>query len=193
MCASPVALSLVADELAARRTAVALFPASRRVLLGRADLRPDVPFRGRLFELLQRQPRGSLIGLVVPIRVVAGPAVPGVAIAVSDHINLTLRSPLYGRWPAGLRRRFPALVGLYQPGAIRARAHGWVYSAGVVAGVADAGRLTPFEAGVVRDVGCRAVSDTLIPAAIIAAYYEHRLAACGVPQVEHCDEERGVT
>ena len=58
-----------------------------------------------------------------------------------------------------------------------------------MAGVADAARLTPFEAGAVREAGVFAVSDSLVPAAIIAAYYGLTVAACGVPQADDNDEE----
>ncbi len=191
-----VTLALVADERTARRVAATLFPDVRHCVLGRAALRPERPFRGPLFALLQAQPGGSQVGLVIPV-VLAPPEEESAAnpaiVAVSDHVNLALRSPLCGRWPAARQRTFPALAGVYQPRAVRARAGGRVYSCGVVAGVADAQRLTPFEAGVVRDEGYRAVSDTLVPAAIIAAYYGLTLAACGVSRANDCDEERGVT
>jgi hypothetical protein len=63
-----------------------------------------------------------------------------------------------------------------------------VYWADVVAGVQDAGRLAPFEAAALRDEGCAAVSDTLVPAAIVAAYFGLTLAACGVPQAQDCEQ-----
>ena len=58
-----------------------------------------------------------------------------------------------------------------------------------MAGVTDAGRLTPFEARAVREGGVVAVSDSLVPPAIVAAYYGLTLAACGVPQADDNDEE----
>jgi purine nucleoside phosphorylase len=139
-----------------------------------------------LFELLAAQPLGACIGIVVPIVLVgfgAPLAARGRPVAVSDHVNLTLRSPLSGRWPGGTERVFPPLTGIYQPAVVRARGGARVYSTGVVvAGVTDAGRLTPFEARAVVEGGCAAVSDTLVPAAVIAAYHGLKLAACGVPQ-----------
>lgn len=130
---------------------------------------------------------------MVPI-VLVGAGVPAAArgglVAVADHINLTLRSPLSGRWPGGMQRVFPPLVGVYQPAVVRARGGARVYSDGVVvAGVADAAWLTPFEAGALRETGVFAVSDSLVPSAIIAAYYGLTLAACGVPRAgDHHDE-----
>ena len=112
------------------------------------------------------------------------------AVAVADHVNLELRGPLSGRWPAGLPRTFPPLTGIYQPADIRARGGARVYSGGVVvAGVTDAGRLTPFEAGALREAGVCVVSDSLVPCAIVAAYYGLTLAACGVPRADANHEE----
>jgi hypothetical protein len=59
----------------------------------------------------------------------------------------------------------------------------------VVAGVADARRLTPFEAQAVAELGVIAVSDVLVPAAIVAAYYGLTLAACGVLPADDNDEQ----
>ena len=143
---------------------------------------------------------GRVVGLVVPV-VWRGAAAcggssapvtlpPGVLLAVADHVNLELRGPLTGRWPARVPRTFPPLTGIYQPAVVRARGGARVYSSGVVvAGVAGAGRLTPFEAGAVREAGISAVSDSLVPAAVAAAYYGLTLAACGVPRADDNDEE----
>ncbi|MEI6726130.1 MAG: hypothetical protein WCN81_07910 [Actinomycetes bacterium] len=142
---------------------------------------------------------GRVVGLVVPVvwrgaAACGGPAPatlpPGALLAVADHVNLALRGPLTGRWPAAVPRSFPPLTGIYQPAFVRARGGPRVYSSGVVvAGVADAGRLTPFEARAVLEAGIVAVSDSLVPAAVAAAYYGLTLAACGVPQADDNDEE----
>ena len=194
-----VALVLTADEPAARRAGEELFPAAEHRLLTRQDLRPAAPFEGRLFTLLGEQPAGSCVGLVVPGvwrgDAAAGFAAPvrlpkGTLLAVADHVNLELRGPLSGRWPAGVPRTFPPVAGIYQPAVVRAAGGARVYSSGVmVAGVADAGRLTPFEVRAVREGGFFAVSDTLVPAAIIAAYHGLKLAACGVPWAPALDRE----
>ncbi len=55
--------------------------------------------------------------------------------------------------------------------------------------VADARRLTRFEARAVREGGWRIVSDSLVPVAIVAAYYGLKLAACGVVQAPLSDRE----
>jgi hypothetical protein len=200
MPAAAVALVLTADEPAARRAGDALFPAAEHRFLTRQELRPAAPFEGSLFAILGAQPPGSRVGLVVPVfwrgeaasggSAAPGRPVPGMVLAVADHVNLELRGPLTGRWPAGVPRDFPPLTGIYQPADVRARGGARVYSGGVVvAGVADAGRLTPFEAGALREADVFVVSDSLVPAAIVAAYYGLTLAACGVPRVDDIEEE----
>ena len=195
MPGAAVSLVLTADEPAARRVAEALFPGAERPCLSRDDLRPASPFHGLLFAILEAQPKGSTVGLVVPVArcgSAGGASAPprGTLLAVADHLNLELRGPLTGRWPAGVPRTFPPLTGIYQPAAVRARGGARVYSSGVVvAGVADAGRLTPFEAGALRESGVFVVSDSLVPPAIVAAYYGLTLAACGVPQTDRNHEE----
>lgn len=187
-----VTLALVANASAPRRAAAALFPEAELCLLERADMRPVRPFYGPLFDVLALRPPGACLGIVVPIRLVdhalAPPGGPAL-LAVADHVNLELRGPLSGRWPEGMARAFPALTGVYQPAAVRARGGPRVYSSGVVAGVGDAERLTPFEVGAVQESACGAVSDTLVPAAIIAAYCGLTLAACGVLRANDRDEE----
>jgi len=200
MPGAAVALVLTADEPAARLAAEELFPAAEHLFLTRRDLRPAAPFDGRLFAILGARPAGSRVGLVVPVvwrgdaasGRAAAPAArsPGTLLAIADHVNLELRGPLSGRWPAGVPRSFPPLTGIYQPADVRARGGARVYSSGVVvAGVADAGRLTPFEAGALSETGVFVVSDSLVPSAIVAAYYGLTLAACGVPRADVNDEE----
>ncbi len=197
-----VALVLTSDEAECGRAGAVLFPGADRRALQRAALRPRAPFAGPLFGLLGERPRGDCVGLVVSAVLIgstgagrdaradppssasrpapAGPS-PGDAVAIADHVNLELRGPLSGVWPAAVPRDFPNMTGIYQPGDVRARGEPRVYSSGVVAaGVADARRLTDFEVRAVREGGLHVVSDSLIPAAIIAAYYGLRLAACGI-------------
>jgi hypothetical protein len=52
----------------------------------------------------------------------------------------------------------------------------------VAARVADVRRLSRFEAQAVREGGCSIASDSLVPVAVVAAYYGLRLAACGSVQ-----------
>jgi purine nucleoside phosphorylase len=111
-------------------------------------------------------------------------------VPVVDHVNLMTRGPLTGRWPAGEPRDFPGMTGIYQPSLVRRSQGARVYSSGVVAaGVADARRLTRFEVRAVREGGWPIVSDSLVPVAIVAAYYGLRLAACGLVQAPTDDRE----
>jgi hypothetical protein len=181
-----IALVLTAEDAACRTAGAALFPGVPLLSLSREELRPAAPFVGPLFSLLGDTGRGRTVGLVVPAiwtgetgeRPAAGDLVP-----VRDHIGLEGRGPLTGRWPAGVPRDFPSMTGIYQPADVRSRRGARVYSSGVVAaGVADLRRLSCFEARAVREGGCGIVSDSLVPAAIVAAYYGLRLAACGLVQ-----------
>lgn len=206
MAGDAVALVLTAGDAASRRAGAILFPGVPAESLSRRDLRPSAPFGGPLFEVLATQPAGVCVGLVVPAGWVGGapmgrgggrvaakaPPAAGDVVPVADHVGLELRGPLTGRWPAGAPRDFPSMTGIYQPGLVRPREGARVYSCGVVAaGVADARRLTRFEARAVREGGCAIVSDSLVPAAVVAAHYGLRLAACGVVQAPRSDRERG--
>jgi len=188
-----VALVLTAAGPASRAAGAALFPGAQLQSLTREQLRPPAPFEGPLFALLAAQPRGRVIGFVVPA-LWAGEAgerpAPGAIMPIADHVGLEGRGPLTGRWPAGVPRDFPGMTGIYQPSHVRSGQEARVYSSGIVAaGVADAQRLTGFEALAVREGGCSIVSDSLVPAAVVAAYYGLRLAACGLLQAPRSDRE----
>ena len=117
-------------------------------LLTRQDLRPAAPFAGRCSRSSPRSRRraasasSSRSSGAAPAPAAPAPRAsprPGALLAVADHVNLELRGPLTGRWPAGVPRDFPPLTGIYQPAVVRARGGARVYSSGVVvAGVADA-------------------------------------------------------
>lgn len=199
MTAPAVPVVLAAPALAV--VAAAVFPEARLVLLAREEMRPPRPFEGRLFATLASLPAGSCVGLVVPLRVSAAtgpsPAGPRAAtgesppdlVVVEDHVNLELRGPLTGPWPAGTPRTFPSMTGRYQPSVVRSAAGPRVYSGGVVAGVGDLARLTPFERAALRCAGCLGAADLIVPPAVAAAYHGHTLAACGVVQGPPIDEE----
>jgi hypothetical protein len=203
--AVPVVLAVPATAGAAAE----FFARAAVVTLEPDELRPALPFEGRLFEVLAALPAGTCVGLVVPVRLAAAgrsggasagasaasspPAAPAAAaprlLAVEDHVNLELRGPLTGAWPADLPRSFPSMTARYQPAVVRSAASARVYSGGVVAGVGDLARLTPFERRELRRAGCVAVADLLVHPAVVAAYYGHTLAACGVVQAPPIDEE----
>lgn len=178
-----MALVLVADEPGVRVRAGRVFPGARRHVFDRSALSPEEPFRGPLFDLLAAQPPHACLGLVVPVthlRERGGTPAPRALLVVHDHVNLSLESPLAGRWPGAVARTFPAMTGIYQPDGVRPAGDAQVYSAGVVAGVADRERLTPFESAMVHARGYAVVCDMLVPVAIMAAYYGLKLAACGI-------------
>ena len=202
MTDAAVALVLAAAGDDCRRTAAGLFADVVPEVLEADGLRPSAPFEGPLFDLLAACAPGSVAGLVVPAVAPvpetgapdAGAAGrrprPGDVVPVADHVDLTRGGPLAGCWPAGVPRAFPGMTGVYQPGLIRPSPGARVYSCGVVAaGVADARRLTRFEARAVREGGWPIVSDSLVPVAVVAAYYGLRLAACGLVQAPTDDRE----
>ncbi|MGE5228466.1 MAG: hypothetical protein ACM3MJ_01965 [Deltaproteobacteria bacterium] len=193
MAGEAVALVLTVADPVCRSVGPALFPGARQLELAREQLHPPAPFEGPLFALFAELPRGAVVGLVVPVRA-AGEArtapAPGKLVPVTDHVGLEGRGPLTGRWPAGVPRDFPSMTGIYQPASVRPRHGPRVYSSGVVAaGVADVRRLTRFEARAVREGGWPIVSDTLVPVAVVAAYYGVKLAACGVVQAPRSERE----
>jgi len=101
-------------------------------------------------------------------------------------VNLVLRGPLTGRWPAGVPRSFPCMTGIYQPAIVRAAADAPVYSVDVVvAGVGDAEQLTSFERRALDEAGVAAYADCLVPAVIAAAFHGLKVAACVVAQAAH--------
>jgi hypothetical protein len=180
-----VELVLTAADAGCRDAGARLLPGVPSESLTREGLRPLAPFEGPLFEVLAAQPRGSVVALVVPVVTAGGEArlTPGDLVPVRDHVGLEARGPLTGRWPAGVPRDFPSMTGIYQPSLVRPPRGARVYSSGVVAaGVADALHLTRFEVRAVREGGWPIVSDSLVPVAIVAAYYGLRLAACGLAQ-----------
>jgi hypothetical protein len=213
----PLAAAVLAAPQTAAE-AGALFAGAEVIVLDRGALRPARPFDGPLFEVLSGLSAAGIIGLVVPVRPVRGGAshgggtgqageaagagaadahgeeeaglpAAGSLVAVEDHVGLEARGPLTGRWPEHVPRDFPAMTGRYQPAVVRSAGGPRVYSGGVVAGVGDLARLTPFEIAALRSAGCLAAADLLVPPAVVAAYYGHSLAACGVVQGPPVDEE----
>lgn len=102
-------------------------------------------------------------------------------VVVTDHANLTWRSPLLGPNDEALGPRFPVMVGLYRPApvreALRPRAPSGAAPEGVVAGVRDEWALTTFERAVVERHGFPWISSELVNVAILAAHLGLKLAA----------------
>lgn len=108
------------------------------------------------------------------------PEAPGALVAVTDHVNLTWRSPLTGRNDDSVGPRFPNMTGIYAPEAVLRRAgaeHGIIVKPGVVAGVHDHEHLTSYESASVRMGHHLAASSELVPIAIVAAHMGLRIAA----------------
>ena len=193
MAGDGVAFVLTAGDPGCRAAGAAVWPGVPLQSLTRDDLRPRAPFEGPLFDLLAARARAESVGLVVTAvwarEAGEGPAA-GDLVPIADHVGLEERGPLTGRWPAGVPRDFPSMTGVYQPSDVRSCDGARVYSSGVVAaGVSGARRLTRFEALAVREEGWPIVSDSLVPAAIVAAYHGLRLAACVLVQAPRYDRE----
>lgn len=109
---------------------------------------------------------------------VSPPAV--VALAVDDHAGLTWCSPLTGPNDDAMGPRFPSLAGCYAPEAVvdRLAGHeGIIVRRGIVAGVADDGALSDFEAEVMAGQGWTVATEELVAPVIIAAHMGLRVAA----------------
>ncbi|MFH0915972.1 MAG: hypothetical protein V1912_05940 [bacterium] len=105
---------------------------------------------------------------------------PAGLVAVTDHANLTWRSPLIGPNDDRLGPRFPSMTGVYAPEVVSGHARpgeGMMVVSGVVAGVLDDAALTGFEAEVASAQGYAAASSELVPVVIVAAHLGLRVAA----------------
>jgi len=97
------------------------------VALPACEFRPRAPFSGPLFTTLETFALAAAgerrtVGVVVEVAPLGAsdepedPLVPEDALVpIADHVDLALRGPLFGRWPAGRRRTFPSMSGLYVP------------------------------------------------------------------------------
>jgi hypothetical protein len=121
--------------------------------------------------------RGSWLGAASA----GGTADRGVLlVAVTDHANLTWRSPLTGPNDERVGPRFPSMTGVYAPEAVPdnvGAAEGMIVMRGVVAGVRDDRRLSAFEVEVAGGHGHLAASSELVPVVIVAAHAGLRVAA----------------
>ena len=101
-------------------------------------------------------------------------------VVVTDHANLTWRSPLTGPNDDQVGPRFPSMTGIYAFEAaldsLKAL-DGIIVRSGVVAGVSDDARPSAFEAEVAGAQGHVAVSSELAPVVIVAAHMGLRVAA----------------
>jgi purine-nucleoside phosphorylase len=120
-----------------------------------------------------------------------GPETVTGIVVVTDHANLTWRSPLIGSNDDAVGPRFPSMTGIYAPDMAAGRLRGAegmivgtgvapAVTRGVVAGVADDSRLNVFEAQMAEEQGYAAVSSELVPVVIVAAHMGLRVAAAVV-------------
>jgi len=101
-------------------------------------------------------------------------------VAVTDHANLTWRSPLVGPNDERVGPRFPSLAGVYAPEAaltLGVEQDGIIVAPGVVAGVADDRAMSDYETDMVARLGPAAVSSELVAPVIVAAHMGLRVAA----------------
>ena len=107
-------------------------------------------------------------------------------VAVTDHANLTWRSPLTGPNDDRLGPSFPSMIGVYVPEVVSDRVpagEGMIVVPGVVAGVLDDDRPSGFEAEAAGMLGCAALSSELVPVVIVAAHLGLRVAAAVATEV----------
>ncbi len=116
------------------------------------------------------------------------------AVAVTDHVNLTWRSPLSGPNDHEVGPRFPSMAGIYAPDAVSQRVGaegGIIVRAGLVAGVGDEGHLNAYESEALRRGRYSAFSSELVPVAIVAAHMGLRVAAAVLTSIDVEEEETG--
>lgn len=145
--------------------------------LGLAD--PYRNFSAAEVEGLRGVLRGES-GVVGYVCVGARAAANASLVAVTDHVNLTWRTPLAGANDDQVGPRFPSMDGVYVPDAAEAAAHGedgLAVIRGVVAGVADDRDPDAREAQEAERLGWVAVSSELVAPVIVAAHMGLRVAA----------------
>ena len=134
-------------------------------------------------------PQGAARG-----RAVGGDAGRTPVVAVTDHVNLTWRSPLVGPNDDLRGPRFPSMTGIYEPAVVleRVSAEGCIIvKQGVVAGVGDDELLDAYESETVSADHHLAVSSELVPVSIVAAHMGLRIAAAVMTTVGSSEEEMG--
>jgi purine-nucleoside phosphorylase len=101
-------------------------------------------------------------------------------IAVTDHANLTWRSPLTGPNDERVGPRFPSLTGVYAPEAalaLSAERDGMIVIPGVVAGVSHDLAMSDHEIDLLVRLGWAAASSELVAPVIVAAHMGLRVTA----------------
>ncbi|HEY3163228.1 MAG TPA: purine-nucleoside phosphorylase [Candidatus Limnocylindrales bacterium] len=170
-----------------------------RLLLGRLGGTPVVMLQGRL-HLYEGNDPGLVVQPVLLFRRLGAEIVvltnaaggvdpsfgPGTLMVISDHLNLTGRSPLYGPNADAIGPRFQDLTDAWSPrlrAALRAaaEAEGVAMAEGVYAGLLGPQFETPSEVRMLRTLGADAVGMSTVLEAIAARWTG--LEVCGVSLV----------
>ena len=170
-----------------------------RLLIGRLAGVPVVALQGRfhLYEgndaglvvqpvLLFRQLGASLVVLTNAAGGVNPAYGPGTLMVISDHLNLTGRTPLLGANADELGPRFPDLTDVWTP-HLRTRllaaaaAEGEPFEEGIYAGLLGPSYETPAEVRALRTLGADAVGMSTVLEAVAARWAG--LEVCGVSLV----------
>jgi hypothetical protein len=123
-----------------------------------------------------------------------GAANPRKVVAVTDHVNLTWRSPLTGPNDDSVGPRFPSMTGIYEAEEVLERVGaegGIIVRPGVVAGVGDDQRLDAYERETAQAGQYSAVSSELVPVTIVTAHMGLRIAAAVLTVTDRSEEETG--
>ena len=170
-----------------------------RLLLGRLGGVPVVALQGR-FHLYEGNNAGLVVQPVLLFRKLGAEIVvltnaaggvnpafgPGTLMAITDHLNLTGRSPLVGPNADELGERFTDLTDVWSP-RLRERLHeaaaaeGVRLDDGVYAGLLGPNYETPAEVRMLRTLGADAVGMSTVLEAIAARWIG--LEVCGVSLV----------
>jgi purine-nucleoside phosphorylase len=170
-----------------------------RLLLGRIGGRPVVMLQGR-FHLYEGNDPGLVIQPVLLFHALGARVVvltnaaggldptfgPGALMVMSDHINLTGRSPLMGPNADELGPRFPDLTNAWSP-RLRARLHaaaaaeGITFHEGIYVGLTGPTYETPAEVRMLASLGGHAVGMSTVLECIAARWVG--LEVCGVSLV----------
>jgi purine-nucleoside phosphorylase len=170
-----------------------------RLLLGRLGGVPVVALQGR-FHLYEGNDPGLVVQPVMLFKQLGAELViltnaagglnpgygPGTLMVISDHLNLTGRTPLLGQNADGLGPRFPDMTDVWSPW-LRARlreagmAEGVALEEGVYAGLIGPAYETPAEVRMLHGLGGDAVGMSTVLEAIAARWVG--LEVCGVSLV----------
>lgn len=170
-----------------------------RLLLGRLGGVPVAALQGR-FHLYEGNDAGLVVQPVLLFRRLGADIViltnaaggvnpaysPGTLMVISDHLNLTGRTPLLGANADALGPRFPDMTDVWSP-RLRERLHaaaaaeGVLFEEGIHAGLIGPSYETPAEVRMLRTMGADSVGMSTVLEAVAARWAG--LEVCGVSLV----------